>query len=148
MKKAARNQLQVSVVALASSHNCVGSKAGGWGRKIPSGARTINFILLSAISAVDPHCRLWSWITLTMELNSAWSQEGRSREGEGVHTCISADKSLGRCLKERTLFKCELIFCYWIFVQARDGSSKPSSDSRSNKKIPFGFSKQNVPLKS
>lgn len=36
------------------------------------------------------------------------------------------------------LFKCELIFCYWIFVQAREGSYKPSCDSCSNKTIPFG----------
>jgi len=125
------------MLALASSHNCMGREAGDWGQKSAFWGWYDKFYPLFVIRAVDPCCRLWSWFTLTMDLNSAWGQGGRRGEGEGIHTCISANKSLSRCLKERTQFKCELIFCYRIFVQARDGRCKPSCDSLFNKRIPF-----------
>lgn len=51
---------------------------------------------------------------------------------------LISNKSPSRCSKERTLFKCELIFCCLIFVQAKNGSYKLSCDSCFKQGIPFG----------
>lgn len=74
---------------------------------------------------------------LLTELNSAWSQvEGVEWGEESTPVCLQISHLVDVWNKEQ--FKCELIFCYCISVQTRDGSYKPSCDSWSNKRIPLG----------